>query len=97
MGTGSAQGSHGFMDPEILMDRNAWLHGDPFRKEKESEMPSFGRKDPFDATTIPYGTMAWKINGGQRHVPFQINLCPGVELPEGGVDPEVSSGGGAAE
>ena len=30
------------------------------------------------------------------HVSFQIDLCPGMELPERRVDPEVSSGGGAA-
>lgn len=28
------------------------------------------------------------------HVSFQIDLRPGVELPEGGLDPEVSSGDG---
>ena len=48
-------------------------------------------------TTTPYGVVTGKINGGHRHVSFQINLCPGVKLPEGGVDPEASSGGGAAE
>ena len=46
MGTGN--GSYGYMDLEILMGRNAWLHGDPFRKEDEPEMPSFGGTNLFD-------------------------------------------------
>ena len=31
---------------------------------------------------------------GERDVPFQIDLCQCVELPEGGVDQQVSSGVG---
>ena len=32
---------------------------------------------------------------GVADVPFQIDLRPGVELPEGGLGAEVSSGGAA--
>ncbi len=31
----------------------------------------------------------------ERHVPFQIDLRPGVELPEGGMGAEVSPGDAA--
>ena len=46
MGTGN--GSYGYLDQEILMGRNAWLHGDPFTKE-ELDTSGFGVTDSFDA------------------------------------------------
>jgi len=44
---GNANGSYGYLDQEVLMGRNAWLHGNPFEKD-EPELPSFGTSDPFD-------------------------------------------------
>ncbi len=40
MGVGN--GGYGMLDREILMGRDAWLHGDPFAKQEEPETPGFG-------------------------------------------------------
>lgn len=37
----SGGGAYGYMDDEILMGRNAWMHGDPFKKEQAEEADSF--------------------------------------------------------
>lgn len=47
---GMGNGVYGYMDQEILMGRNAWLHGDPFEKEEESDLPDgFIGFDSFDS------------------------------------------------
>ena len=48
---GSGNGSYGFMDEEILMSRNAWLHGNPFEKEENpglDDLDRFGVDDGQD-------------------------------------------------
>ena len=46
--TGFGDGSHGFMDGEILMGRNAWLEGDPFGRPEEPGFPGDGGPDGGD-------------------------------------------------
>lgn len=42
--SGMGNGSFGYMDEEIIMGRNAWLHGNPFEKEED---PGPDLPDPF--------------------------------------------------
>ncbi len=44
----SGPDAFGYMDKEILMGRNAWLHGDPFR---DSEAGFHAGEDSFDTDT----------------------------------------------
>ena len=53
---GMGNGTYGYMDQEIVMGRNAWLHGNPFKKEENpdksnpDEMPGVsGFDDGFDS------------------------------------------------
>ena len=61
MGTGN--GSYGFMDQEILMGRNAWLHGNPFEKDEEPAAQDFSSPDPF-GTGCGFGTDQDSGDGG---------------------------------
>lgn len=47
---GTGNGSYGYMDQEILMGQNAYLHGDPFSKPEEPDYsdPFGGGSDSFD-------------------------------------------------
>ena len=48
---GMGNGSYGYLDQEILMGRNAWMHGNPFEKEENpglDDMDSFGNFDVGD-------------------------------------------------
>ena len=44
--SGMENGSFGYMDEEIIMGRNAWLHGNPFEKE---ENPGSDDMEPFSS------------------------------------------------
>lgn len=44
--SGLGNGSFGYMDEEIIMGRNAWLHGNPFEKEED---PGLVDPDPFSS------------------------------------------------
>ncbi len=46
---GVGNDSYGYMDQEIIMGRNAWLHGDPFQREEEPGLDGLGGPDPFGA------------------------------------------------
>ena len=43
---GIGNSTYGYMDQEIIMGRNAWLHGDPFGKKEE---PEFSGVEDFDS------------------------------------------------
>ncbi len=45
---GVGNGSYGYMDQEIIMGRNAWLHGDPFHAEEEPGPGGLGSLDGFE-------------------------------------------------
>ena len=47
--SGVGNGSFGYIDEEIIVGRNAWLHGNPFEKEEEPSIPDFGADPSFDA------------------------------------------------
>ena len=46
---GFGNGTYGYMDQEILMGRNAWLHGNPFEKEEDPGLDDLNSFDRFDA------------------------------------------------
>ena len=46
---GVGNGSYGYMDQEIIMGRNAWLHVDPFQREEETDTDGLSGHDCFDS------------------------------------------------
>ena len=70
---GVGNGTYGYMDQEILMGRNAWLHGNPFEKEEEPDMPGLGEMpgtDSFDGDFDPGDSFGSGPDGGDSGPDF---------------------------
>ena len=52
---GVRNGSYGCMDQEIIMGRNAWLHGDPYQKE-DSGLNGLGGMYDFGSNDDDFGS-----------------------------------------